>query len=93
MHSELDVLLAEAELGEEAKRFLESDLGKAVIGMAEQNVELARIRLGEIDPDDNKLIRTLQNEIKLGERFKQYVLELFQNGEQAKAIYKQQSQE
>ena len=93
MHSELDLLIAEAELGEEARRFLESDLGKAVMGMAEQNVELARIRLGEIDPDDRKLLITLQNEIKLGERFKQYVLELFQNGEQAKAIYKQQSQE
>ena len=89
----LDVLIAEAELGEEAKKFLESDLGKAVMGFAAQEVELARINLGKVDPDDKKLIVTLQNEIKLGERFKEYINELFQNGEQAKSIYKQQSQE
>ena len=89
----LDVLIAEAELGEEAKKFLESDLGKAVMGFAAQEVELARINLGKVDPDDKKLIVTLQNEIKLGERFKEYIMELFQNGEQAKEIYKQQSQE
>lgn len=89
----LDVLIAEAEVGEEAKRFLDSDLGKAVMGIAAQNVELARIALGEIDPDDKKLILTLQNEIKNGLRFKQYVVDLFQSGEQAKEIYKQQRQE
>ena len=89
----IDELIAEAELGEEARMFLESDLGKAVMGFAAQEVELARIALGRVDPDDKKLIVTLQNEIKLGERFKQYIMELFQNGEQAESLYKQQSQE
>ena len=92
-HSELDVLIAEAEVGEEAKRFMDSDLGKAVMGIAAQNVELARIALGEVDPEDKKLIQTLQNEIKQGTRFRQYVIDLFQSGEQALAVYKQQSQE
>ena len=93
MHSELDLLIAEAEIGEEAKRFLDSDLGKAVMGIAAQNVEAARISLGEVNPDDKKLILTLQNEIKLGNRFRQYVVELFQSGEAAKNIYRQQTQE
>lgn len=89
----LDLLIAEAELGEEARQFLESNIGKTVVGMAEQDVDLARIRLGEVDPDDKKLITALQNEIKLGIRFKQYVIQLFNEGEQAKSLYKQQSQE
>ena len=72
---------------------MDSDVGKAVMGMAAQNVELARIALGEVSPDDKTTIVRLQNEVKLGERFTQYITELFQNGEQAKAIFKQQSQE
>ena len=90
MAANLDELIAEAELGDEAKRFLESDLGKALIGMARQQVQHAQISLGEIDPTDTKAIVALQNEIKLGLRFESWIRELLQNGNNAMHIYLQE---
>ena len=90
MAANLDLLVAEAELGDEAKRFLESDLGKCLIGMARQQVERAQVALGDVEPSDQKAIVALQNEIKLGMRFEAWIGELLHNGENAMSIYLQE---
>lgn len=87
---ELDHLIAEAEIGEAARKFLESDLGKTLLGIAEQDAREAEIALGEVDPDDRKSIVALQNKIKLCKFFGQWLAELISRGNDAVNVYAQQ---
>ena len=88
-----DELIAEALIGDEAKKFIESDLGKVILGLAEQKTEAARIALETADPDDRKLILKLQNEAALGRMFKDWLNELFNAGENALEVIKHGSKE
>jgi flagellar biosynthesis chaperone FliJ len=85
-----DELIATAEIGEKAKEFLESDLGKVMLGLAQQETQIAMELLGEIDPTNEKKIRDLQNQIKVGKWFTQWLTELVTDGEQAINVFKQQ---
>lgn len=85
--SQLDELVAEAELGEEAKNFLKSDLCKCLCGFAEQEVKVAQEALESVDPDDTKQIVLLQNKIRLFRTFNQWLVELVTRGENAKDVY------
>lgn len=86
----LDELIATAELGDEAKRFLESDLGKVMLGLAQQEVELAQEDLEEVEPTDTAEIRKLQNQAKVGRWFEKWLRELLADGEAALSAFKQQ---
>lgn len=88
MSAELDELIAEAEIGLQAKTFMETDLGKCLLGMADQDAEAARIAMEDVDPLDSKAIMKLQNKIALARNFKSYLIELFDRGEQAIARYR-----
>ena len=85
----LDELIAAAELGEESRRFLESDLGKCILGMAEQQVKAAQEDLENTSPTDTEKIRELQNKARMGRAFEGWLRELFHDGEAAIAIYRQ----
>jgi hypothetical protein len=85
-----DELVAAAELGDEAKRFLESDLGRCLLGMAEQEVQLAQEALAEVDPTDTEGIRKLQNQAKLYRTFNEWLKELLDKGEAALQAFIQQ---
>ena len=87
-----DELIAAAELGEEARRFLESDLGKCLLGMAQQEVALAQEALERVDPADTEAVRKLQNQAMLGRQFEQWLLELLDKGESALEVFKQQNE-
>lgn len=88
-----DELIAAAELGEEARRFLESDLGKCLLGMAQQEVELAQEALERVSPTDVEAIRSLQNKALMGRQFEQWLMELLDKGNNAMTVFKhQQSQ-
>lgn len=86
----LDQLIAEAEIGEEARKFVESDLGKTIIGMAQQDARAAEEALGDVDPTDIKAIVSLQNKIKLCRLFEQWLAELISRGNDAINVYTQQ---
>jgi len=88
-----DVLIAEAEIGDEARRFLESDLGKTLLGMAKQEIQAAQEALEETDPTDTKTITALQNKAKVGRNFEQWLNELLIRGENALNTWKQQQEE
>ena len=88
-----DELIAEALLGEEAEKFLVSDLGRCLIGMAQQDVKEAEEGLKLVDPEDKKLIVALQNKAWLGGNFEAYIRELISKGRIATTIYAQQKQE
>lgn len=89
----IDDLIASAELGEQARKFMESELGRVMLGMAEQEVRAAQIDLGAVDPEDKKKIVELQNKIWRGEHFGEWLTWLVHEGEQAMQVFKQQQQE
>lgn len=78
-----DQLTAEALIGDDAAKFLESELGKVMLGMAHQDLEQAVIALDEVDVSDTKKVGQLQLEIRLARRFESYLTELIQRGKEA----------
>jgi len=87
-------LEAEALLGDDAKRFLEGDLGRVLKGIAEQEVKKAILEFEEVDLTDEKKVRDLQNRIWRASRFTGWLEELVERGEEAlRAIQQQKQQE
>ena len=89
----IDELIASAEIGDQARKFLESDLGKCVLGMARQQIEGAWLDLENVDPTQTEKIRALQNKAQLGRQFEQWLKELLQEGENAMNIYQSRKDE
>ena len=83
-------LIAEAELGEEARKFWESDVGRALKGMAEQEARSAEIALGKINPKDEAGIVALQRRIQCAEWFHEWITELISRGDDAITTFIQQ---
>lgn len=54
---------AQYELGQEADVFWQSELGKYALGCAKQDTDVALAKLKDVDPNDSKLIRELQNDV------------------------------
>ena len=90
--TEHDALIAEAELGEEARKFMESDLGKVLLGLARQETGLAQIALETVAPTDIYKITTLQNQAWLGRKFEEWLFELVDKGESAMNVFRQQQE-
>ena len=88
-----DELAAEAILGDEARRFLDGDLGKYMRGVAEQEIQEAILELEDADPEDKKKIREIQNKIWRARNFTGWLNELVQRGEEALRAFQQQKQE
>lgn len=78
-----DELEAEALIGDEAKRFMDSDLGRTMLGLAKQKVELAVAEFADADTTDQKTIIRLQSQIALGQQFEDWLIDLFNSGEEA----------
>ncbi len=88
-----DELIAEAEIGDEARKFVESDLGKTLLGMAQQEVAKAQEELETVDPSDTKKVVALQNQAKNGRNFETWLTELISKGEQALILWRQKQEE
>lgn len=88
---DLNELIAHAELGEEARNFIESELGKAVLGMAQQEIDAALQDLALVDPADVEKIRKLQNQAALGRMFAAWLGELINKGSNALEVFKHES--
>jgi len=88
-----DALIAEAVLGDEAKKFLEGDLGRYMKGVADQEVEEAIIDLQDTDPSDTKKVWEIKNRIWRARNFSTWLIELVQRGEEALRVYQQQKQD
>jgi len=88
-----DELIAAAEIGEEGRKFLKSDLGKTLIGLADQSVQRALEQLETVSPVDTEKIRAFQNEAKLGRMFTGWLIDLVQDGENAMEIFKNEKEQ
>lgn len=78
--------LAEMLIGDDARRFLDGDVGRTVLGMAQQEKEGALLELATVDPDDTKRIRYLQNVIWRVDSFASWLAELIERGAQVEKI-------
>lgn len=81
MTEDIETLEAEAIIGDEADRFLRSDLGKTLIGLARQEAQDAMLELKKADPKDSEAIRSLQSRIWRAESFEEWLTSLAHSGE------------
>ena len=69
-------LFVEHDMGERAKEFIASDLGRFMIGAAQQDMQDAHNKLARTLPFRWRRIQSLQNEIRVAEMFVGYLQEL-----------------
>lgn len=75
------VLLAEVHLGEDAAEFIKSDLGRYVIGRANQEIKVAQDELKRVYWWRTNRIRFLQNKIARSENVKMWLVECLNAGQ------------
>lgn len=74
---------AEALIGDEADAFMRSDLGRMLVGMAEQEGMAALDELKSVKITETDRIQELQNIVWRSEKFAGWLRELVSRGEQA----------
>jgi len=80
---EVRLWLAEVDLGDEAERFMESKVGRYIVGRAQQVAQQAYEQLRDTDPADTAAIRRLQDTIRWGESIGGWIEELILGGKNA----------
>lgn len=95
MNEEIDdnALIAEAELGERAREFLASELGRLMVGYADQDATDALTELVKISPTDTDGIRSLQTKAQMGQQFKMWLADTVTRGDNAIALFRAKRQE
>ena len=88
MTQDEDALIAEAEIGEATRFFLDSEVGKCLLGIAEQEERAALLKLADVDPNDAKAVIALQNEVWRARSFAGWLVELVNRGNNALEVYK-----
>lgn len=84
-------LIAETLIGDEAKKFLESDIGKCVIGMAKQDEDEAKEKL--VDAVGEKEREEFRLRAKVARMFPSYLKELITRGDQALEVFKHEQKD
>lgn len=74
---------AEILIGDDAEKFITSELGRTMIGIAENKKAEAQEKLARVSPWRRRRIAELQNEIWRAESFAAWLGELFVQGKQA----------
>ena len=83
------ILYAENLLGEDAKGFLASDLGRTLVGFAQQEYVSALLALETVNPRACRRIQTLQNQAKVSRQFCSWLRDLISQGQQAEDALKE----
>lgn len=76
-------LVAEAILGKDAEEFLNTELGRYLVGRAELEANEATEQLKRVHPWRRRKITELQNKIWIAESFQGWLLEMVIAGKQA----------
>lgn len=71
---------AEIAVAVAVERFLNSEVGELLLGMAQQEVQQAQEALLSVDPENTKAIRDLQQHAKVGRWFEHWLKELVTRG-------------
>lgn len=73
-------LIAEVDLGQQAREFVQSDLGRFMVGAAQQEIAEAQDRLSKVLPWRYRKIQELQNKIWRSRFFLSLLRELLMSG-------------
>jgi hypothetical protein len=77
-------------IGDDAEEFLSTELGKVLLGMVKQEVDVAALEMKDVDLKDDKKLRDIQNRIWRATQFEAWLRELIHNGREALQAYQQQ---
>lgn len=80
---EVRLLLAEVELGLDVEQFMQSKVGRYLVGRAMHEADQATEQLKTADPENSKEIRRLQNEIYRSNQVIEWLNEALQAGKNA----------
>lgn len=83
-------LIAQAVIGDEAKKFMEGELGQKIIAIVEEEIVERQLALETVNHTDQAAILKLQNEIWRARQLPSYLTSLLTKGEEAIKAYKQQ---
>lgn len=86
-----DLLMAEAVLGRDAEEFLNSDIGRYLIGRCDQEIDEAQELLSTVSTWRKRRIQELQNRIYRAKSLKVWISELITNGKAAEAAMEDES--
>ena len=84
-----DVLMAEAILGRDAQDFLNTELGRYLVGRAEAEKADALEQLARVSPWRRNRIRQLQNEVWRAESVVSWLAEIISAGRDAENVLEQ----
>jgi hypothetical protein len=73
-------LFDSAHIGIEAQEFIKSELYAKIIERSQAQSQEAILKLIDADPEDQKEIRKLQNEIRVAEMFQKFVVDCINDG-------------
>lgn len=76
-------LRAQVLLGKDAEDFVESELGRVVLGMAKQDLEAAVLAFDNADINNPSKLLDLKVDLRVARRFEQYLIELINRGREA----------
>lgn len=85
-------LHAEFDMGEQAEEFFHSDIGRYMVGAAQQDIHDAHAKLGKTLPFRWRRIQQLQNDIRVGEMFVLYLRDLIIRGKAAEQALEQRDE-
>lgn len=88
-----DVLIAEAVLGRDAEEFLNSDLGRYLVGRANQEEQEALDKLARVSSWRRNRIKELQAEVWRARSVRLWLAEMVQAGRQAETQLDQTEEE
>ena len=88
--TEQEIEDAKLRIGTEIERFQTSEFGMTMIDLAGIRGRESAAKLVNVDPTDPKAIMKLQNEVRCGDRFIEYMAELL---EEATSIMSQRLEE
>ena len=76
-------LVAHMDIGDQAEKFIASDLGRTMLGFAAQQVQDALQKLKDVSPHDPKEILELQGKVWRAESFAGWLVDLASRGREA----------
>jgi hypothetical protein len=85
-----DEIKAQILIGDDAETFVQSELGKTVLGMAQQDFEAAMHAFCEADLGDTRAVAKIQQEARVARALNQYLVELIQRGREAMTTVQQE---
>ena len=81
MREQMELRAMCIENGEDAKKFLASRFGQYLLGQADLEAEKARHAFEDVDPEDTKAIRQLQNIINRQKDLEQWINSAIEQGD------------